>query len=162
METIISVWEAIKGWVLGGGLVTALTTVIVMATNIQRSVKANSDPKKIATQVTTDVVSNIKATTIDVNMKEYTKEMFGDLLLVLNAKFNEMKKTNLQMAELISILGSYFEDSAIISEEKKEELKAKINEIKGTNVVAEPIILTIEEKGTKTVKNASNGEYIER
>ena len=162
METIISVWEAIKDWVLGGGLVTALTTVIVMATNIQRSVKANSDPKKIATQVTTDVVSNIKATTIDVNMKEYTKEMFGDLLLVLNAKFNEMKKTNLQMAELISILGSYFEDSAIISEEKKEELKAKINEIKGTNVVAEPIILTIEEKGTKTVKNASNGEYIER
>lgn len=162
METLINVWEAIKGWVLGGGLMTALGTIIVMATNIQRSVKSNSDPKKIATQVTNDVVSNIKATTIDVNMKEYTSEMFGDLLLVVNAKFDEIKKTNTQMAELISILASYFEDSAIISEDKKKELQAKIKEIKGENVVAEPIVLTIQEKGSQVANNEPKDKYIER
>jgi hypothetical protein len=162
METLISIWEAIKGWVLGGGLLTALGTIIVMATNIKRSIQANSDPKKIASQVTNDVVSNIKATTIDVNMKEYTSEMFKDLLLLVNAKFNEVKTTNTQMAELIAILASYFEDSAIISEEKKKELKAKIYEIKGENTVVEPIVLTIEEKGTETKADKPQDKYIER
>lgn len=162
METLINVWEAIKGWVLGGGLLTALGTIIVMATNIKRSIQANSDPKKIASQVTNDVVSNIKATTIDVNMKEYTSEMFKDLLLLVNAKFNEVKTTNTQMAELIAILASYFEDSAIISEEKKKELKAKIYEIKGENSVVAPIVLTIEEKGTETKADKPQDKYIER
>lgn len=162
METLISIWESIKGWVLGGGLLTALGTILVMATNIKRSIQANSDPKKIASQVTNDVVSNIKATTIDVNMKEYTSEMFKDLLLLVNAKFNEVKTTNTQMAELIAILASYFEDSAIISEEKKKELKAKIYEIKGKNTVVEPIVLTIEEKGTETKADKPQDKYIER
>ena len=165
MEFLNNIWHVLAPYLAGismGGIFTAVVYGCLKGAFAKTINKINID--KIVENATEKSVEKIK----DVSFKHSIQPLVNSELEKINEKANEyinleiskVDSRYINIVEILSKLASYFDNSAFISNDTKNELKNAIDHAKNEFKYAESVVESdiIEQKEVKAEKKSSKTE----
>lgn len=148
-ETLLQIWENVKPFVSGitiGGIIT--TGFYAMQGALTRKIVNKIDYEKISADTQTKALDKIGKTTLNINiqpiveksMVEFKNEFYKEQLALNKELKQELQDTR----KLVVAMASMFEDSVVMSDEKKALIKQVQEEIEHKEEFPKEIVLTVE------------------
>ena len=147
---INAIWEVIKPYFTAGTISTAIATIIGIIFKTLITKKLNKiDLEKIENKAIQSGVEKIKDVAFKCDITPIVESKLVDIeqkaLLAVKEQINTMKVQYANMLEVLKGISAYFDDSYLISQEKKDAVQQAIEDAEkelpqDETIVVEPIV----------------------
>lgn len=165
---INAIWEVIKPYFTAGTIATAIGTIIgvISKHNLVKKLK-EIDFKKAQEEIVEGGIEKIKDITYKVDITPIVESKLVEIeqktLLAVKAQVDAMKTQYANMLEVLKGISAYFDDSYLISQEKKDAVQQAIEDAEkelpqDETIVVEPVV----EEEPKQVEEEPKKVNVER